>query len=565
MRHPGYLAARLFLIPHFSRCGTHFDVYALRLVRNASARLKLIAVLLGGLSLAAGGRLVSQPLPVTHVDDFAGHPRVVVISDIGNEPDDQMSFTRLLLYSNELDLEALIAATSTWQKTVTHPETMYKLIEAYGQVRGNLLLHAQGWPAREDLDGRVFAGQPTYGMAATGLDKMSDGAKAILSAADRDDPRPLWVSIWGGANTLAEALLYARANRPPDEMKKLVAKLRVYSISDQDDAGPWIRREFPDLFYIVQPSTPTSGEYYYATWTGISGDRYYRNGGGADFTTVTNEWLDANIRSKGPMGKLYPKFMFIMEGDTPSFLNLIDNGLAAWQRPDWGGWGGRYIYRQPYGETHPIWTQGGDEFGRVTSQDTVTGMDGHEYVSDQATICAGARLSRIFCRAHGLDGCRLCACESQSGGCGEWTGRDRSDCDRRGGWEGGRARASGTRDPDGQALHYRWFHYTEAGCGGWESFDVSLTGADSANAVVTATAVCRAVAADWASCSGDGVAHIILAVTDDGSPRLTSYRRVILRCMRRGLVEPPTSLQDVGIRHPASRFAKIWRLICLLR
>jgi hypothetical protein len=30
-------------------------------------------------------------------------------------------------------------------------------------------------------------------------------------------------------------------------------------------------------------------------------------------------------------------------------------------------------------------------------------------------------------------------------------------------------------------------------------------------------------------CSGDGVAHVILAVTDDGSPKVTSYRRVILR------------------------------------
>ena len=54
--------------------------------------------------------------------------------------------------------------------------------------------------------------------------------------------------------------------------------------------------------------------------------------------------------------------------------------------PDWGGWGGRYVYRQPYGETHAIWTQGGDLFSRVTSQDTVTGADGQEHISDQATI-----------------------------------------------------------------------------------------------------------------------------------------------------------------------------------
>jgi hypothetical protein len=490
-----------------------------------------IAVLFACLCFAYCSLLAGQPLPSPHVDDFAGHPRVVVISDIGNEPDDQMSFTRLLLYSNELDIEAMIAATSTWQKTVTHPETMHKLIEAYGQVRPNLLLHAKGWPASEELDRRVFTGQAAYGMAATGPDKVSDGAKAILQAADRDDPRPLWISIWGGANTLAEALLSVRATRSPDAMKKLVAKLRVYSISDQDDAGPWIRREFPDLFYIVQPSTPTSGEYYYATWTGISGDRYYRNGSGADFTTVTNEWLDANIRSKGPMGKLYPKFMFIMEGDTPSFLNLIDNGLASWSRPDWGGWGGRYIYRQPYGETHAIWTQGGDEFGRVTSQDTVTGVDGKEHVSDQATIW---RWREAFQNDFAT---RM-----------DWTIRDYAHANHNpivvvnglGGTgpvvidaEVGKPitlDAAGTRDPDGQTLHYHWFHYAEAGLADGNLADVSIAGADSSKAVVTATAVCRA---KWLPlgppCSGDGVAHIILAVTDDGSPKLTSYRRVILR------------------------------------
>src|SRR5580704_4343897 len=62
-------------------------------------KLRFFAVL----SLAMTSVLFAQSLPPTHVDDFTGHPRVVIISDIGNEPDDQMSFVRLLLYSNELD------------------------------------------------------------------------------------------------------------------------------------------------------------------------------------------------------------------------------------------------------------------------------------------------------------------------------------------------------------------------------------------------------------------------------------------------------------------------------
>ena len=102
-------------------------------------------------------------LPATHLDRFPGHPRLVVLSDIGNEPDDQMSLVRLLLYSNEINIEGLVATTSTWQKSATHAETMHKLIEAYGQVRGNLLLHASGWPETAKLDALVSTGQTAYG------------------------------------------------------------------------------------------------------------------------------------------------------------------------------------------------------------------------------------------------------------------------------------------------------------------------------------------------------------------------------------------------------------------
>src|SRR5215475_4453132 len=130
----------------------------------------LIAI---GLLLAVTTSATVQPLLPDHVDDFAGKPRVVVLSDMGNEPDDQMSFVRLLLYSNELDLEALVATTSTWQKNATHPETLHKLIAAYGEVRANLLKHASDWPSPPKLDVIVSSGPPAYGMAAVSPDKLS--------------------------------------------------------------------------------------------------------------------------------------------------------------------------------------------------------------------------------------------------------------------------------------------------------------------------------------------------------------------------------------------------------
>ncbi len=469
------------------------------------------------------------------LDTFAGHPRVVIISDIGNEPDDQMSFVRFLLYSNEFEVEAMVAATSTWQKNITHPETMHKLIDAYGQVLPSLQQNASGWPSSSYLNARVFSGQPAYGIEAVGSGKDSDGARAIIHAVDEaqagDDPRPLWVCIWGGANTLAQALSSVRQTRSPAAVASFTRQLRVYSISDQDDAGPWIRREFPGLFYIVQPSTPSGGEYYYATWTGISGDVYYRNGMGADGTSVTNEWLDANIRSKGPLGKLYPRFAFIMEGDTPSFLNLIDNGLASWTRPDWGGWGGRYIYRQPYGETHSIWTQGGDLFNRTTSQDTVTGTDGHAYTSDQATIWRwrnayendfAARMAWTIqppaqsnhapiVIVNGHDGTMPIFLDAEIG-------------------KPILLDAAGTHDPDSaQSLTYHWFHYAEAGGTNTNLAAISLSGADTSKATVLATAPCRAAwIPNLIPCVGAGTAHLILAVSDNGSPAMTSYRRIVL-------------------------------------
>ena len=109
---------------------------------------------------------------------------------------------------------------------------------------------------------------------------------------------------WGGANTLAQALMDLKARHSEEETARAVARLRVYSISDLDDRGQWIRREFPQLFWVGMPSTQNGEEYYYAMWTGISSDVYHGSGTGADTSLVTNEWLDRNIRTKrAPSGR----------------------------------------------------------------------------------------------------------------------------------------------------------------------------------------------------------------------------------------------------------------------
>jgi hypothetical protein len=520
---------------------------------------------------------LAQPAPpstdtfnrlAARVDPYVDKTRVLVLTDIANEPDDQMSMVRFLVYSDGFDVEGLVATTSTWLRKGPRPDVIHKVIDAYEQVQPRLLEHAPGFPVAADLRKLVTTGQPSYGMDAVGTDKMTPGADLIIRAADKADPRPLWVLAWGGANTLAQALHHVREARTPADAETFVSRLRVYTISDQDDAGPWIRREFPTLHYIAVPSTPNGEQYYLATWTGISGDRYYRNGDGADFTTFTDEWIDANIRGRAPLGTLYIPPCCIHEGDTPSFLGLIQNGLASFMNPTYGGWGGRYMWRQPYGETRPSWTQGGDSFpGRPSSRDTVIGADGKPYTSDQATIW---RWRTAF--QHDF-AARM-----------DWTVKGARDANHNPdvvvNGAAGKAPlvidarvgqmvtldATGSSDRDGHPLNLLWFFYPEAGGGipgaGGPRPPGAGEGADAgggaaagggapasgqraggplpASLIPSAPPGVRPLPVPRVTVFNEhsfratvmpnspGTAHVILAVTDSGTPSLTSYRRVIL-------------------------------------
>lgn len=436
-------------------------------------------------------------------------PRVMVLTDIENEPDDSQSLVRFLTYSNQWDVEGLVATTSVHLRDKTAAWHIREIVAAYGKVRDNLVKHEPGYPEAAYLLSLIREGRPAYGMTAVGPGMDSPGSEVIIQAADRDDPRPLWVLVWGGPNCLAQALWKVRATRSPDELDRFVSRLRVYTISDQDDSGPWIRKNFPALFYIASPGFGAAGAYHHATWSGISGDKL-RRFTGPDFSLVDNPWLERNIRSKGPLGAQYPPVAYQMEGDSPTFLYLINNGLGSPEHPDWGSWGGRYEFYTPRArkwflepETRPFWTDAEDE---------VQGPDGHWYTSNKATIWRwrsayqndfAARMDwtiHPYAEANHPPVPKLSHADRLSAKSGERVNLS----------------AEGSSDPDGHGLSYEWIYYGEPGTFAGSRL-LAINGANQMKAHLTAPKVTK-----------PETIHIILAVTDQATPPLTRYQRVII-------------------------------------
>lgn len=446
--------------------------------------------------------------------------RMIVLTDVENEPDDTESLVRLMVYSNVIDLQGLIATTSIHQKERVAPESIRHVIEAYAKVRDNLLKHEAGFPTAEKLLSLVKSGQPVYGMAAVSAGRDTEGSEWIIKVLEEDDARPLWVTVWGGANTLAQALQKLRSTRSEAEVQRLVARLRVYTISDQDDSGAWIRRNFPTLFYVVSP-----GGYGAATWRGIHSAEP-----GFDNTTISTRWIATNIQQgHGPLGAIYPDVAYGMEGDTPAWLGLIPNGLGDPDHPEWGGWGGRYELYTPElanldpkgftggvpveAETRPIWTNAVDEYTPTVPGEVgrAVGAGQKSFKDFRATIYRwrddfqndfAARMdwtTKPYAEANHPPVVGLAHAAAITVKSGERFWLD----------------AHGTTDPDGDSLSYWWFQYPEAGT---YRGKIPIGGAPN---------IFR-VSATAPKVEKPETAHFIVRVTDKGTPALSRYQRVIV-------------------------------------
>lgn len=426
-------------------------------------------------------------------------PRLLVLTDIGGDPDDQQSLIRLLLYANEFDIEGLIASASgtpgELKEKVTKPELIRQTVKAYGQVRPKLVQHASGYPTTEQLLSMIKSGNPNRGREAIGEGKDTEGSRWIIALSDKQDERPLNISIWGGQTDFAQALWRVRKDRGDAGLKTFMNKLRIYDINDQDKIVDWIFSEFPGLWYILA-NAPKGQDKRTGVYRGV----YL----GGDESLTSPAWINEHVKENhGPLGALYPMKTYtapnphktMKEGDTPSWFYFLANGLGEAAHPEWGGWGGRFRI-----ESASTYRDAADSLNGVTEPRVSVWRWRPAFQNDFAARmdwCVKDLAKANHAPKVVVNGDRNTEPLKLTAKPGEDVKLD----------------AAGTADPDVDIMHYRWWIYTEAS---------TL----AAGKVESASSAQAKLAVPKANSGGD--IHIILEVTDGGSPALTSYRRIVV-------------------------------------
>ena len=327
-------------------------------------------------------------------------PRVVVTAD--PELDDSNSLVRYLLYSTDFQTEGIIYASSGfhWKgdgtgKKWSVPNREYfrfglKLcpceswrwapnerfiddaVETYEKVYPNLRVHNKNYPTPAELKSKIRWGNVEFD---GDISKDTPGSDLIKALLLDNKPGPIYLLAWGGQSTIARALrsIQEKYHQTPqwNAIYQKVARKAILSTSgDQDDTYKnYIQPNWPDIKILPIGATGVPLAYGAAARSSAENGIYY-----------SVEWTRENISSKGALGAFYrvwgdgkqmvkddifdyfgfsgltaeqlkakgyivwtpplPKGAFIGEGDTFTYLNLLDNGLLGYQEGTFGGWAG---------------------------------------------------------------------------------------------------------------------------------------------------------------------------------------------------------------------------------
>lgn len=303
---------------------------------GAAVAVAALGVQVGGPSAQAAPKAAAVgKLRVVMSTDF---PPLDVCSsgcaaDRTSDPDDVQSMVRFLLYTNEFDVEGLIASSGTFAN-VARKQNILDALSKYDQVDENLRAHDARYPTAAALKAVTFQGRSgTWGGSTAnniGQGKDSEASNALISIVDKADSRPVYVGIWGDASNIAQAVWKVQNTRSAAQLNTFLSKLRIYQVAHQDGSIDWLMNTFPNLRIVYAANT----------WSGFFGGSGDRLGDQA--------WINANIRNKGPLGAVYPLSAMgvngVKEGDSPSFMYLVSaaKGKNDPENPTQPSWGGQF-------------------------------------------------------------------------------------------------------------------------------------------------------------------------------------------------------------------------------
>ncbi len=469
-------------------------------------------------------------------------PRTVITTD--GEVDDVDSFIRMLLYANEFDVVGLVYSSSQWhyagdgegtlftsekantaelygeREHLRWPGTtwMQDYIDLYGKVYNNLIKHATGFPSPEHLKSLVKIGNIEF---EGEMGNVTEGSELIKELLLDNDPSPVYLQIWGGTNTVARALKsidekYRGTEEWEKTYKKVSNKAIIYTVLDQDATyQKYIAPNWPEVkvlynsdqfwsfAYLWPKVVPTEVKpFLKGKWFaenikfdhGALLKEYYLWGDGRQIPGDP-EHKHGNLEEAKKNNR--EKYDFISEGDSPAFFYLIDVGLRSMEDASYGGWGGRMVQSK---QNSNRWEDGEHvmDFNFYTLEDDTTFPQTRWIKALQNDFAARAD----WCVMPFEDANHPPLVELDQPGDIFVKPGEKVNL------------AGSAKDPDGDSLSFKWWQYQEADT---MTEKACIKNEYEQEAILTIPKDAK---------NGDTV-HIILEVTDFGTPRLTRYKRVI--------------------------------------